>query len=136
LPGFGHKEFAGDRALTTEWRVAYRLPVLRSPMRLMGCTCFTAPAPALAVTLHGARVSASSPATMASIARLGSMGDQVGQVPAAPGTWIPVARPTGGWLGSLEVGLRFFGGAATLGAVRVNEPGAPWRPRLTIGQTW
>jgi hypothetical protein len=136
LPGFGHKEFAGDRALTTEWRVAYRLPVLRSPMRLMGCTCFTAPAPALAVTLHGARVSASSPATMASIARLGSMGDQVGQVPAAPGTWIPVARPTGGWLGSLEVGLRFFGGAATLGAVRVNEPGAPWRPRLTLGQTW
>jgi hypothetical protein len=136
LPGFAYKEFAGDRAMATQWRVAYRLPVWRSPLRLVGCTCFTAPAPALAVTLHGARVSASRPSTMASIARLGSVGDEVGRSPATPGTAIPVSRPTGGWLGSTEIGLRLFGGAATLGAVRVNEPGAPWRARFTLGQSW
>lgn len=136
LPGFRFKEFAGDRALTTQWRVAYRLPVMRSPLRAMGCTCFPAPAPALAVTLHGARVAASSAATMASITRLGSMDDRVGAEPAAPGTATPVSWPSAGWRGSMEVGFRFFGGAASLGWVRINEPGAPWQTRFTLGQAW
>jgi hypothetical protein len=136
LPGYTRKEFAGDRAIMTQWRLAYRLPVLRSPLRLLGCTCFTAPAPALAVTLHGGYASASRASTMGSIARLGSVGDQVGEAPATPGSWIPVSRPTAGWIGSTEIGLRLFGGAATLGAVRINEPGAPWRARFTLGQSW
>jgi hypothetical protein len=136
MPGFGYKEFAGDLAITTQWRVGYRLPVMRSPLRVMGCTCFPAPAPALAVTLHGARVSASSPATMASIARLGSVDDQVGAEPSEPGTATPVAWPSAGWRGSTEVALRFFGGAMTLGLVRVNEPSAPWLGRFTLGSSW
>lgn len=136
LPGFDYKAFAGDRAVVTHWRAAYRLPLLQSPIRLGGCTCLTAPAPAFAVTLHNARVSASSAATMASIARLGSVGDRIGYAPATPGDGIPVSSPTGGWRTSLEVGLRFFGGAATLGAARVAERGAPWRATFTLGQAW
>ena len=136
MPGYRYKEFAGDRALLTQWRVAYRLPVMRSPLRVMGCTCFPAPAPALAVTLHAARVSASSAATMASITRLGAVDDQVGTAPAIPGTATPVSWPSAGWRSSVEVGLRFFGGAATLGVVRVNEPGSPWKGRFSLGHAW
>lgn len=136
FPGFDYKEFAGDRALATHARAMYRLPVLRSPVRILGCTCFTAPAPALAVTLHAARLSAGSAATMASVARLGSMEDRIGEPPAAPGEGTPVSRPTDGWRSSVEVGLRFFGGAATLGVVRVTQPGAPWRTTFALGQAW
>lgn len=136
LPGFEYKAFAGDRALSARGRVAVRLPILRAPLRVLGCACFTAPAPALAVTLYGARVTASGAAAVASIARLGSTADRVGEPPAAPGTGQPVARPTDGWRASAEVGLRFFGGAATIGAARRLEPGARWRAVLALGQSW
>jgi hypothetical protein len=112
----------------------YRLPVFRSPLRLLGCTCLSAPAPALAITVHGARLSASSVETMQSIARLGSVGDAVGREPLAPGVGTPLSRPTDGWRTSLEVGLRLFGGAATVGAARVMEPGQPWRMTFALGQ--
>jgi len=112
----------------------YHLPFLRSPLRLFGCTCFAAPAPSLAFSVHGARLSASGPVTMASIARLGSTEDQVGQPPVMTGT--PLSRPTDGWRGSVEFSLRFFGGAASLGMARVMEAGAPWRARFVLGQSW
>ena len=73
---------------------------------------------------------------MASIARLGADSDRIGEAPAVPGTTTPVAWPSAGWRGSVEAAIRFFGGAATLGAVRVNEPGALWRARVTLGQSW
>jgi hypothetical protein len=136
FPGFAYKEFAGDRALATHWRATYRLQVLRAPLRFLGCTCLTAPAPDVAVTLHGARLWADGAATMASIARLGSVGDQVGSETAAPGEGAAVSRPTDGWRGSLEVGLRLFGGALTVGTVRVLESGSPWRASVAIGQQW
>jgi hypothetical protein len=85
---------------------------------MMGCTCFTSPAPELAVTLHGASLSASSAATLASIARLGSVGDSVGAAPAPPGTGDPLSRATSGVKSSVEVGFRFFGGAATMAMAR------------------
>lgn len=136
FPGFGYKEFAGNRALAAHWRALYRLQVLRSPLQFLGCTCLTAPAPDVAVTLHGGQLWAGSATTMASIARLGSIGDRVGYEPAAPGETAPVSRPTDGWRGSLELGVRLFGGAVTIGAVRVLESGSPWRASVTLGQQW
>lgn len=136
FPGYEYKEFAGDRALAAHWRTTYRLPLLRSPLRLLGCTCFTAPAPALAITMHSARLTSSGPATTASIARLGSVGDQIGGPPLASEDATPISRPSDGWRSSLELGVRFFGGAATLGMVRVLEPGARWRATFTLGQSW
>jgi len=136
FPGFEYKEFAGDRALATHARVAYRLPVLRAPLRMMGCTCLPAPAPALAVTLHAATLEASSPAVLASIARLGSVGDRVGYAAARPGTRTPLSRPTDGWRSSLEVGVTGFGGALTIGAARVLQPDHRWRLAVVLGQPW
>jgi hypothetical protein len=136
FPGFAYKEFAGDRAVAAHWRALYRLPLLRSPLRLLGCACLTAPAPDLAITLHGARLWAEGATTMASIARLGSFSDRVGYPPAAPGERAAVSRPTGGWRGSVEMGVRLFGGAVTVGTVRVLESGSPWRASVTLGQQW
>ena len=136
FPGYAYKEYAGDRALAAHARASWRLPVFRAPLRLFGCTCFTSPAPELALTLHGASLSASSAATLASIARLGSAGDSIGTAPAAPGSGDPVSRPTAGVKSSVEVGLRFFGGAATMAIARPMDTGAPWRMVFLLGQPW
>ncbi|HWP69529.1 MAG TPA: hypothetical protein VNM36_00450 [Gemmatimonadaceae bacterium] len=134
FPGYEPREFAGDRALAAQARAMYHLPLLRSPLRMFGCTCFAAPAPSLGVSVHGARLSATGASTLASIARLGSVEDQVGQPAVMGGT--PLSRPTDGWRGSVEFSLRFFGGAASLGMARVMEAGAPWRARFVLGQNW
>jgi hypothetical protein len=136
FPGYAYKEFAGDRALAAHARASWKLPVMRSPLRVMGCTCFTSPAPELAVTFHGATLSSGSAATVASIERLGTTGDSVGTEPAQPGTGEPLSRGTGGLKSSVEVGLRFFGGAATMALARPVDTGARWRLIFVLGQPW
>lgn len=126
FPGYGYKEFAGDRALAAHLRGAWQLPVGRAPVRLLGCTCLAAPAPELAVTWHGAALAAGTPAALASMARLrpDSSGTE-----AAP-------RPTDGLKSSVELGLRFFGGAATIALVRPVDTRGRWRPAVVLGQPW
>lgn len=136
FPGYAYKAYAGDRALAAHARASLRLPFFRSPLRMLGCTCLTSPAPELAVTVHGASLSASGAAAMASIARLGSVGDSIGVAPAAPGIGDPVSRPTAGVKSSVEVGLRFFGGAATMAVARPLDTGARWRMMFLLGQPW
>ncbi len=136
FPGYEYKEFAGDRALAAHARALYRLPVLRAPLRMLGCTCFPSPAPELALTLHGATVSASGAATQASVARLGSKGDVVGAIPAPPGRRLPLARATDGVRSSVEAGVRVFGGAVTVAMARALEAGAQWRMVVLLGQAW
>ncbi len=136
FPGFAYKEFAGDRALAAHARALYRLPVLRAPLRVLGCTCLTSPAPELALTLHGARVTASDAVTQGAIARLGSMGDVVGGVPVPPGIGIPLSHSTGRMRTSMEIGLRFFGGAATVAVARPLNTGARLRMIFLLGQPW
>lgn len=136
FPGYAYKEFAGDRALAAHARAVYRLPVMRAPLRVLGCTCLSSPAPELALTLHGARVSTGSAATRASIARLGSVGDAVGAIPVPPGVGVPLSRSTGRMRTSMEVGLRFFGGAATVALARPLDTGGAWRTIVLLGQAW
>ncbi len=136
FPGYAYKEFAGDRALAAHARALYRLPILRSPLRLLGCTCLSSPAPELALTLHGASLAASSNSTRAAIARLGSVGDAVGAAPAPMGSGVPSSRSTGRVRSSVELGLRFFGGAATLAVARPLDSGAGWRTIALLGQAW
>jgi hypothetical protein len=136
FPGYEYKEFAGDRAMAAHVRALYRLPILRSPVRMFGCTCLTSPAPALAITLHGASLSTSSAATLESIARLGSVPDSTGVTLVPLGRGAPLSRPTHGVRSSLEVGLRFFGGAATVAVARPTDTGGPWRTIVLLGQSW
>ena len=136
FPGYAYKEFAGDRALAAHARASWKLPIMRSPLRVLGCTCLTSPAPELAVTLHSASLAASGSATVASIARSGTVGDSVGSVPAPPGSGVPLARSTDGMQTSIEVGFRLFGGAATMALARPLHTGARWRMLLVLGQSW
>jgi hypothetical protein len=136
FPGYAYKEYAGDRALAAHARASLRLPFLRSPLRMLGCTCFTSPAPELAITLHGASLSASSAATLASIARLGSQGDSISTAPVPPESGEPLSRVTAGVKSSVEVGLRFFGGAATMALARPLDTASPWRMMFLLGQPW
>lgn len=135
FPGYEYKEFAGDRAMAAHARASYRLPFLRSPLKVMGCTCLTSPAPELAFTLHGATLSSSSAATLASIARLGSVGDSIGVTPSAT-SGAPISHGTGGLRSSAEVGLRFFGGAVTTAMTRPLDTGGRWRMIVLLGQAW
>jgi hypothetical protein len=90
----------------------------------------------LAITLHGASLSASSAATLASIARLGTAGDSVGAAPVPQGSGEPLSRGTAGVKSSVEIGLRFFGGAATMALARPLDTGARWRMMFLLGQPW
>ena len=136
FPGYAYKEYAGDRAVAAHARASWRLPLMRSPLRMMGCTCFTSPAPELAITLHGASLSASSATMLSSIARLGTAGDSVGGLPAPLGSGEPLSRGTAGVKSSVEVGLRLFGGAATMAMARPLDTGARWRMMFLLGQPW
>lgn len=136
FPGYDYKEFAGDRAFAVHARTLYRLPVMRAPLQVRGCTCFPSPAPELALTFHGASVSAGSASAKASVARLGSRGDVVGAVPAPPGRRLPLSRGTDGVRTSIEVGMRAFGGAVTVAMARPLDAGARWRLIVLLGQPW
>jgi hypothetical protein len=136
FPGYDYKEFAGDRALAAHARALYRLPILRAPVTVMGCTCLTSPAPAVAVTLHAASLSSSSAATQASISRLGSASDSVAFALAPLGPGIPPSRSTGHVRSSIEVGLRLFGGAATVALARPLDTRARWHTIMALGQSW
>jgi hypothetical protein len=136
FPGYDYKEFAGDRALAAHARALYRLPVLRAPLSVMGCTCLTSPAPALALTLHAASLSSSSASTMASVSRLGSTSDSIAFTLAPLGPGAPISRSTGHVRTSIEVGLRFFGGAATVALARPLDTHGPWRTIIALGQSW
>lgn len=136
FPGYSYKEFAGDRAFAVHARTLYRLPVMRAPLQVRGCTCFPSPSPELALTFHGASVSTGNAAAQASVARLGSRGDVVGAIPAPPGRRLPLSRGTDGVRTSIEVGMRTFGGAVTVAMARALEAGARWRMVVLLGQPW
>jgi hypothetical protein len=128
LAGYGYKEFAGDRAALLRGLGTYRLPLGGAPLRVFGCACLTAPAPALAIGLQTGVVTASSAAARQAIARLGSSGDGTSLA------MTPVARPSDGARSSVELGLRFFGGGVGVGFARPVSHAAPWRLLLTLAR--
>ena len=125
LPGYGYKEFAGDRAAVVRGLVMLPLPVWRSPLRF-GRWVFPAVAPMISGGLQTGWAEASNAAARASIARLGSVGDSVLGRPTG-GLGAPVSRPTGGVRSSVDFRLRFFGGALSIGTARAIDQHDRWR---------
>lgn len=108
LPGYGYKQFAGDRAVVGRLLAMWPLPLLRTPIRLgRGPWTIPAPAPAPSVGLQAGWTDA-SPAGAAVLARHG---------------WATTGRPRR----TLDLRLRFFGGAVSLGAAKPLETGGRWR---------
>jgi hypothetical protein len=134
LRGYEYKAFAGDEVVLLRWRGMQDLPVLRAPLRLFGCPCLSALAPAFAIGLQTASVRMATDNARRGVAMLGSTADVVGAPPLAPGTGTAVSRATDGWRTSVEIGLRFFGGSVGVGFARPLDRAAAWRPTLSLGR--
>jgi len=125
LPGYGYKEFAGDRAAVVRGLVMLPLPLWRSPLRFRRWV-FPAVAPMISAGMQTGWAGASNAAAQASIARLGSVGDTALGWPTA-GISAPVSRPTDGVRSSVDFRLRFFGGALSVGTARAIDHRERWR---------
>ncbi len=134
LPGYGYKEFAGDRAAVVRGLVMYRLPLWRSPMRIFGRPWLPPVGPAIALGIQSGAASATNDATKRAIALLGSTEDRIGVTPLPPGIGTPVSRPSDGFRTSIDAGLRFFGGALGVALARPIDHHAHWGFVVSLGQ--
>ena len=128
LPGYAYKEFAGDRAAVLRLLAMYTTPFFSSPIRLGSWMVLPSPAPALSAGVQSGWAGTSGAAALASVARLG-----VRQDPQT-GTTVPLSRPSDGIRSSVNVGVRFFGGALFIGAARPVDHRVAWRLSLSFAQ--
>ena len=127
LPGYGFKEFAGDRAALFRGVVMYRLNVLNGPVPLTRRLWLPNPSPALAIGLQAGWTEISSTAAQTAVDRL-SQGD-----PNQLALWRPVSRASDGIRATISGGLRFFGGGVGLLAARPLDHRGGWRLLVTFG---
>lgn len=128
LQGYGYKEFVGNRAAVVRTLAMVRLPALEQPVRL-GRWMLPPLAPALAAGAQGAWTKLSSAGAIRANAALGVR--FIGEMdPIA----VPIARETDGIRSSINLGLRFFGGAVGVGAARALDRAAPWKLRVDFSQ--
>jgi hypothetical protein len=107
LPGYsGDRVFAGDRTALARGMVMYSPPFLRSPIHL-GSLYLPALAPSPSVGLYAGWTDARTQ-TLPTLQRLG---------------W----ETTNGVRASVDLRLRFFGGAVSAGAARPLEQGGEWK---------
>ncbi|MCU0647448.1 MAG: hypothetical protein MUF00_05605 [Gemmatimonadaceae bacterium] len=128
LPGYGFKEFAGDRAAVARTLFLVPFHLWREPIHLGGPVRLPGLDPSFSIGLQAGWTEASSDAARAAIRRLGGTTDPV------TGAFVPVSRPSDGWRASLDLRLRFFGGAVGLGMARPIDRSAPWRFVASVGQ--
>jgi len=129
LPGYGYKEFAGDRAAVLRGLVMYPLRIWRSPLRL-GRWVLPGIAPMVSFGAQSGWAAASSDAARDAIRRLGAPRDASAE-PGAEVLGMPVSRPTDGIVSSVDFRLRFFGGGLSIGAARAIDHRQSWR--LVVG---
>jgi hypothetical protein len=104
LPGYENRNFTGRRATFAHLRARYALPWLRSPIRISRLHLpAIAPSPTIGLHFGWAEV------------------DQSDSLEAVP-RWNGVART------SIDIGMRFFGGAVMIGVARPLDSAGPWRP--------
>lgn len=130
LPGYGYKEFAGDRAATGRGVIAWHAPLLTAPWRLrlpFGTRQYVLPgvAPAFALGAHAGWSELSSPASRQAVARLGIADDSRTGAPRA------ISRATERIRATVDARILLFGGALGIGIARPVDHRAGWR--LSIG---
>lgn len=129
LPGYGYKEFAGNRAALLRGMAMFRLNVWTAPLRLTRRLWLPSPSPALAVGVQAGWADVSNSAARAAMDQLGRIADSTSLA-----LWRAVSRPSDGVRATLTGGLRFFGGAAGLLLARPLDQGGKWRLVLSLGQ--
>lgn len=126
LPGYGYKEFGGDRAAVAALAAGYTLPVLRSPLRLIRGYYLPGLSPGMAAGIQGGWAGAGTAAAWRALRLLGRSG------PAPYAT--PVSVPTHGIRASVDLRLTLFSGAASVGVARPVDHGAGWRVVVGVGE--
>jgi hypothetical protein len=134
LLAYDYKQFAGNEAAIWQGEGQFALPFWHAPLRVRGFF-FPSPAPALAI---GVQSGWTDVTTLAARRALIELGDRVNpktdEVILTPtGSTIPVSSPTVGIPTSLNVLVRFFGGAAGVGITRSLTPGAKFQPVFKLG---
>lgn len=127
LPGYGFKEFAGDRAALFRGAAMYRLNVLNVPVPLTRRLWLPSPSPALALGVQAGWTEIATDAARLAIDRM-SVVD-----PRQLALFRPVSRPTDGVRATLSVGVRFFGGAVGVMMARPVDHPDKWRLVLSLG---
>ena len=118
LAAYAYKEFAGDQAAVLRGIAMYKLPLFRAPIHLANRFWLPEPSPAFAVVLQGGWTGLSGDAARRAAYELGVLGG------------LPVSRATGSARASLGVGLRFFGSAMGVMALRPLDHPEAWRLRV------
>ncbi len=123
LPGYGYKEFAGDRAALFRGYGSYTFSVARTPRRVWRNLYLPGLAPGVAAGIQGGWTTLATDAARAAVLVLGRAPD--GQ---------PLSRATGGVRATAGVGLTLFNGNAHLGVARPVDHPAPWKLVAGLGQ--
>ena len=133
LPGYGYKEFAGNQAAVIRGLAMYPLPLWRAPLRV-GRWVLPSVSPLVSFGAQGGWAAATTASARASIRRLGSTSDSVLARLGGGSAGTPVSRPTDGFKSSIDVRLRFFGGAVSAGVARATDHHDVWRFVLGLAQ--
>jgi hypothetical protein len=127
LPGYGFKEFAGDRAALFRGVVMYRLEALEVPLPLTRRLWLPSPSPALSVGIQAGWTEISTSAARIAVDRLGQ-GNQ-----AQLALWRPASRASDGVRATVTAGVRLFGGGVGVLLARPIDHRGGWRLLITFG---
>lgn len=117
LPGYEYKEFAGDQAAVLRLGALWRLPRQGVPIQLTRRIWLPPIAPALGFGVQSGHARTSTAQALATATALGS---------------VPTTHPRT----SVNVSLRFFGGAIGVVAAKPVDSPRPLRVFLEFGQRW
>jgi hypothetical protein len=131
LPGYGYKEFGGDRALLGRVMAIYNFPILRAPIRLTPRFFIPGLTPGVSAGVHAGWAEASSAQARAALLALGTRPEA-----SANDAPVPVSVPTERVRATVDLRVTFFGGAASLGVARPVDHRAPWKFVGTFGQAF
>lgn len=133
LPGYDYKAFAGDEAALLAGMLMWASPLWRAPLVVRAPfvrrLVLPAPNPAVAVTVQGGWTRLTTEGARAAAWRLGTRAGPDG----AP---LPIARATDGMRTTVELQLRFFGGAIGVGVARAVDRRDGWSVGLASGTAW
>jgi hypothetical protein len=127
LPGYGFKEFAGDRAALFRGIVMYRLNVLEVPLPITRRLWLPSPSPALSAGIQAGWTEISTDAARIAVDRLGQ-GD-----PTQLALWRPASRASDGVRATVTAGVRLFGGGVGILMARPIDHRGGWRLLVTFG---
>jgi hypothetical protein len=135
MPGYGYKQFGGNRAALLRGGFVYNLPFLRAPLHIKHLLVVPNVSPGFGASIQGGWADASNAAARAALASFGYRIDQrTGEPILGPnGAFEPVTRVTGGFRSTADIFITLFGGAIGFGIARPLDHAAPWRFSLGGG---